>query len=269
MKISIITDYLESIAPLSLQENYDNSGLLTGDPCAECTGIITTLDATEEVVMEAVSKNCNLIVAHHPIIFSGLKQVTGKNYVERTVISAIKHNINIYAIHTNLDNVLTGVNGAIADKLGLVNRAVLQPKANDHITLENRQGETGGGLIGTLERSFTEQEFLAFVKEVFQLSVIRHTPLLGKNPVRIALCGGAGSFLIGAAMAAGADYYLSSDIKYHEFFDADKGLVIADIGHFESEQFTISYLFDILTLKFPNFAVQKTGVKTNPVRYFL
>ena len=281
MKIFTITDYLESLAPLSLQESYDNSGLLTGQSSWECTGVITTMDATEEVVMEAVNKNCNLVVAHHPIIFSGLKRINGMNYVERAIIAAIKHDISIYAIHTNLDNVLTGVNGIIADKLGLINRSVLQSRtrilkahpyedlAYDLIATENTQSETGSGLIGELEKPLKEEEFLELVKVSFGLPLIRHTPMLGKNARRIAVCGGAGSFLIGSARDAGADFYLTADVKYHEFFDADSRLVIADIGHFESEQFTISYLFDILTLKFPNFAVQKTGVRTNPVHYFL
>jgi len=365
MKVQDITSYLESVAPVSLQEHYDNAGLITGNPAWECTGIITTLDATEEVVHEAIEKKCNLIVAHHPIIYGGLKKITGKNYVERTVIAAIKNDIAIYAIHTNLDNVIDGVNGSIADKLGLINRTVLQSKAGilkklycfvppDHadkvrnaifaagggeisnysecsfnakgmgtfkpgegtnpfegkigerhsaeeikmevifpawlertiytamiaahpyeevaydiIALENRQVQTGSGLVGELPEAMTETAFLGLLKAQFNLSLVRHTPLTGKPVKKIALCGGAGSFLIGAAIAAGADFYVSSDIKYHEFFDANDRLVIADIGHYESEQFTTGLLFDILTEKFPTFAVLKTGVKTNPVHYFL
>ncbi len=365
MKIQEITSFLESVAPPALQENYDNAGLLTGNGDWDCTGIITTLDVTEEVVLEAIEKKCNLVVAHHPIIFGGLRKITGKNYVEKTVIKAIKNDIAIYAIHTNLDNVLHGVNAVIADKLGLVNRSILQPKnetlkklftfvpvkfaekvrsaifaagaghisnysecsfntsglgtfkpgegtnaftgkigerhtgeeikmemifpawkelqilsamitahpyeevAYDIIALDNQNQLVGSGLVGELPQNLSEIDFLVLLKEKFNLSVIRHTPLLNKPVKKIALCGGAGSFLIGAAVAAGADFYISGDIKYHEFFDANGRLVIADIGHFESEQFTIDLLFDLLSQKFPTFAVLKTGVKTNPVLYFL
>ena len=365
MKIQDITSFLESVAPPVLQESYDNAGLLTGNADWGCTGVITTLDATEEVVLEAVEKKCNLIVAHHPIIFGGLRKITGKNYVEKTVITAIKNDIAIYAIHTNLDNVLHGVNAAIANKLGLVNQTILQPKndtlkklftfvpveyaekvrsaiftagaghisnysecsfnakgegtfkpgegtnpftgkigerhaeeemklemifpawlenkiliamiaahpyeevAYDIVALENQNQQVGSGLVGELVVPFKEREFLDLLKEKFNLSVIRHTPLRSKPVKKVALCGGAGSFLIGAAIAAGADFYISADIKYHEFFDANGRLVIADIGHYESEQFTIDLLFDILRQKFPTFAVLKTGVKTNPVHYFL
>jgi len=365
MQIQEITSFLESVAPPSLQESYDNAGLITGNASWECTGIITTLDATEAVVLEAMEKNCNLIVAHHPIIFGGLRKITGRNYVEQTIITAIKNSIAIYAIHTNLDNVLHGVNAAIADKLGLINRKILQPKndtlkklftfvpadqaekvrsaifaagggeisnysecsfnsagfgtfkpgqgtnpytgkigerhiedeikmemifpawkqqailsglfsahpyeevAYDIIALDNQNQQVGSGLVGELPETISETAFLGLLKAKFNLSIIRHTPLLNKLVKKVALCGGAGSFLIGAAAASGADFYITGDIKYHEFFDANNRLVVADIGHFESEQYTIDLLFDILSQKFPTFAIQKTGVKTNPVHYFL
>jgi dinuclear metal center YbgI/SA1388 family protein len=365
MKVQDITSLLEKMAPPFLQESYDNSGLITGNGNWECSGIITSLDVTEAVVLEAVEKKCNLIVAHHPIIFKGLKKITGKNYVEQTIIAAIKNDIAIYAIHTNLDHVLQGVNGKIADMLGLVNRQVLQPKDNllkklytfvpiaqaekvrnaifaagggqisnysecsfngeglgtfkagkdtdpfvgkigvrhtepeikievifpawaegavcnamiaahpyeevayDIISLDNTSTQMGAGLIGELPEPVSEVLFLTHIKEKFNLSVIKHTVLLDKPVQKVALCGGAGSFLIGAASAAGADFYISSDIKYHEFFDANNRLILADIGHYESEQFTIDLLFDILREKFPTFAVLKTEVKTNPVLYFL
>ncbi|MBK8610245.1 MAG: Nif3-like dinuclear metal center hexameric protein [Chitinophagaceae bacterium] len=365
MKIQEITAFLESVAPAWLQESYDNAGLLTGDSQWSCTGIITTLDATEEVVLEAIERKCNLIVAHHPIIFGGLRTITGKNYVEKTIVAAIKNDIAIYAIHTNLDNVLHGVSATMADKLGLINRKILSPKmetlkklytfvpvefaenvrsaifnaggghishysecsfnmagqgtfkpgegthpftgkvgirhtedeikmemifpawhqnaivaamksthpyeevAYDIISLDNENQTVGSGLVGELPESLSETRFLSLLKEKFDLSVIRHTALLNKPVKKIALCGGAGSFLIGAAVATGADFYITGDVKYHEFFDANSRLVIADIGHFESEQYTIGLLFDILSQKFPTFAVLKTGVKTNPVHYFL
>ncbi|MDB5277758.1 MAG: Nif3-like dinuclear metal center hexameric protein [Ferruginibacter sp.] len=365
MTIQQICSFLETIAPASLQESYDNAGLLTGELNRECTGVITALDATEAVVQEAIEKNCNLVIAHHPIIFSGLKKITGKNYVEKTIIAAIKNDVAIYAIHTNLDNILTGVNGKMADLLGLVNRRVLQPKkgmlkklvtfvpsaqaetvrsalfaagagqignysecsfavagegsfkggqetapfvgepglrhaenelrletiypawvenqvikallavhpyeepAYDLFLLDNTRQQTGSGLIGELPDAVPAAVFLQQLKKVFELTVVRHTPLLAKPVQKIALCGGAGSFLTGAAVSDGADFYVTGDVKYHEFFDANDQLVIADIGHFESEQYTVDLLFDILREKFPNFAVLKTRVKTNPVNYFV
>jgi dinuclear metal center YbgI/SA1388 family protein len=365
MKIQDITTFLENIAPVSLQEHYDNAGLITGNPQWECTGIITSLDATEAVVTEAIENGCNLIVAHHPIIFSGLKKITGKNYVEKTIITAIKNDIAIYAIHTNLDNLINGVNGRMADMLGLVNRKILQPKkailkklavfvplehseklrqalfnagagqignynecsfnvegqgtfkagantnpfvgkkgerhlenetkievvfpawiekavvtamiqahpyeevAYDVYLLDNGSTSIGSGLAGELRVPMNEEDFLRLIKNSFQLELVRHTKLTGKKVQRVAVCGGAGSFLIKAAIGVGADFYITSDVKYHEFFDAESNLVIADIGHYESEQYTIDLLFDILKDKFTNFAVQKTGVKTNPVHYFL
>jgi dinuclear metal center YbgI/SA1388 family protein len=362
MTIQEIISKLETFAPPSLQESYDNAGLLTGNAADTCTGVLCCLDSTEAVVQEAIAKNCNCIVAHHPIIFGGLKKITGKNYVEQTIISAIKNNIAIYAIHTNLDNVLHGVNGRIADALGLINRSILQPKtailkkifvfvplshaeevrsaifaagggnignysecsfnaegngtykagadakpftgsigqrhtepeikievivpawlqqkvcaamlaahpyeevAYDVINLENSNANTGSGLIGELAAPMKEEALLSHIKEKFNLKLIKHTALLGKMVKKVALCGGAGSFLTGAAIAVGADIYISADFKYHEFFDANGRLVIADIGHYESEQFTIGLLHEFLQQNFPNFAVLKTEVDTNPVK---
>ena len=365
MIIADVIRYLENTAPPVLQESYDNAGLLTGNPVWICTGIITSLDATEEVIAEAIEKKCNLIVAHHPIIFGGLKKITGKNYVEKAVIAAIKNDIAIYAIHTNLDNIINGVNGKMADKLGLINRQILQPKkgllkklvtfapvedaekirqaifdagcghignysecsfnsegkgtfkggentnayvgkpgllhteneikietifpswlqaevlhalkkihpyeevAYDIIPLDNQHLQMGAGLIGELKEAMSEVEFLQYLKKTFSLPLVRHTPLMGKIVTKVALCGGAGSFLIGAAAAAGADFFITGDVKYHEFFDANGKIVVADIGHYESEQFTIDLLFDILKNKFTTFAVLKTAVTTNPVNYFM
>ncbi len=365
MKIQDITGFLETVAPASLQEKYDNAGLLTGSATWACTGVITTLDATEEVVLEAIEKKCNLIVAHHPIIFGGLKKINGNNYVGKAVIAAIKNDIAIYAVHTNLDNVMKGVNGKMADMLGLKDRLILHPKKNmlkklvtyvpalqaeivraaifeagggqvgnysdcsfnspgkgtfkggegshpfvgspgklhtenemkielifpswlEHTictalikahpyeevaynisTLDNIHQDIGSGMLGELEAALSETDFLHLIKTVFNLTIIRHTPLTGKMVRNVALCGGAGSFLIGDAVACGADFFITSDVKYHEFFDANGQLVIADIGHYESEQFTIELLFDILSEKFPTFAVLKSGVNTNPVNYFV
>ncbi|WP_276485183.1 Nif3-like dinuclear metal center hexameric protein [Paraflavitalea pollutisoli] len=365
MHIATIIAHLESIAPPSLQEGYDNAGLLTGDPAWECNGVLCTLDATEAVVNEAVSRGCNLIVAHHPIIFGGLKKINGKNYVEKTVIAAIKQDIAIYAIHTNLDHVLDGVNGMIADKLGLIKRQILAPKsatlkklytfvplaqanqvrdaifaaggghigqysdcsfgvegagtfkggegtnpfvgqpgelheerevrleiifpawqqgavvkalitahpyeevAYDVLELANNHPGIGAGLVGELPDLLEEKAFLTLLKDQFGLRVIRHTPLLDKPVRKVAVCGGAGSFLVSRALAVGADFYVTGDMKYHEFFDANNRLVIADIGHYESEQFTADLLVRVLLEKFTTFAVLKSEVKTNPVRYFV
>ncbi len=256
MLIQQITSYLESLAPLSLQEDYDNSGLITGDASWECSGVLCTLDVTVGVVEEAVINKCNCIVAHHPIIFKGLKKINGYNHVEKAVIAAIKNDIAIYAIHTNLDNIITGVNGRMADRLGLTNRQVLA--GSDNI---------GAGLIGEIPL-VTEEAFLTQLQTAFNLKQVRHTALTGKPVKKVALCGGAGSFLINKALEAGADVYVTSDIKYHEFFGAEEKMLLCDIGHYESEQFTVDLLRDILLQKFPTFAVLKSEVATNPVHYF-
>jgi dinuclear metal center YbgI/SA1388 family protein len=365
MKIKDVITSLEAIAPLSLQEGYDNAGLITGDENTECTGILISLDATTAVVDEAKKKGCNLIVSHHPIVFLGLKKITGKNYVQKAVINAIKNDMALYAIHTNLDNVLGGVSGKIAELLELKNISVLAPKENqlkklytfvpvsnadkvrqaifdaggghignyeecsfnadgfgtfkgglntnpyvgkpgephreneikvevifpawlegrilknllaehpyeevayDIIRLDNRFSPIGSGVIGELKEPTNETSFLKTLKEKFKLKVIKHTELLNRPINKVAVCGGAGSFLISSALAAGADVFITSDIKYHEFFDANNKMVIADIGHYESEQFTINLLQEFLEQKFPTFAVLKTEVNTNPVQYFL
>jgi dinuclear metal center YbgI/SA1388 family protein len=365
MQIAEIIAHLESIAPLSLQENYDNAGLLTGDASWHCTGILCSLDATEAVVQEAIANKCNLVVSHHPIIFGGLKKITGKNYVEKAVIAAIKNDVALYAIHTNLDNILHGVNGKMADKLFLQNRTILAPKesvlkklftfvpveqaeqvraaifsagaghigqysecsfgvegtgtfkgsagtdpfvgkpgerhyekelkievvfpgwlevtvvkallaahpyeevAYDVVNLANNHQGTGSGLVGELAEAMEEKAFLAGLKQAFGLHLVRHSPFTGKKVKKVAVCGGAGSFLVSKALAAGADVYITADMKYHEFFDANDRILIADIGHFESEQFTTELLEAVLQEKFPNFAVLKSKVKTNPVQYFI
>lgn len=341
--IQAIISHLESIAPSSYQESYDNAGLITGSAATEATGAICCLDATEAVVEEAIEKGCNLVVAHHPIVFKGLKRFNGRNYVERTVIKAIKNNIAIYAIHTNLDNVFSkGVNGKIAEKLGLQKTRILSPKKElkkltayvsaagaaslraelfeagagtvnslestgfagsadslrgtemrleaifpsghmgtllsvlqnqkghlhyEIVSLENNSDEIGSGMIGELPEAMKEMDFLKKLKSDMQTNTIRHTRLLDKPVKTVALCGGSGSFLLPAAIGNGADIYITGDFKYHEFFDADNRIVIADIGHFESEQFTIDLLHEIISEKFPNFAAFKTSVNTNPVLY--
>ena len=364
MKISEITNYIETTAPLAIQESYDNSGLIAGNRNWEATGALLTIDVTEAVIDEAIRKRVNLVIAHHPIVFSGLKKITGKNYVERTLIKAIKNDIAIYAAHTNLDNAANGVNHKIAEQLGLVNCQVLQPatgqlkklvtyipvehaakvqeavfaagaghignydscgfsaegsgtfrgneKANpfvgekgvvhsekeirfetvfqawqqkkvidallsshpyeevafDIFPLENSFNGIGSGIIGSLKEPADETIFLSKLKSVFKTGVIKHTTLLGKPVERVAICGGSGSFLLNNAIAAGASFFISADFKYHQFFDAENNIVIADIGHFESEQFTKELFYELLTKKFPKFAVHFTEVNTNPVFYF-
>lgn len=350
MKLKELISHLENIAPPAYQESYDNAGLITGSPDMEVEGVLVCLDSTEAVIAEAIEKECNVVVAHHPIVFKGLKQLTGRNYVERVVINAIRAGIAIYAIHTNLDNVRSqGVNGMIAEKLGLVKTGILAPKRNllklsalipasqqadcqaalleagtrevfshrvqieedesqpgglvngaylrmsalltaadqgqalrilrqftDRKSLscqitevQNRNTQVGSGLIGQLPEPLPEAEFLAFLKERMQTDCIRHTRLLGRPIQKVALCGGAGGFLLPHAIGRQADVFITADYKYHEFFDADGRIVIADIGHYESEQFTIELLYRIISEKFRNFAVHSTQVRTNPVHYYV
>jgi dinuclear metal center YbgI/SA1388 family protein len=261
MKIAEIIQHLESFASLEYQEDYDNSGLIAGDPAALCTGVLVSLDCTAAVVKEAIEKKCNLIVSHHPLIFRPVRHITSQNATGKTLLAAITKGITIYAIHTNLDNVITGVNAWIADKIGLINREILLPK-------EGFQA-VGSGMVGDLEKTVSENQMLRELKEKFAIPVIRHSPLTGKPISRVALCGGSGSFLISNALQANAGFFISSDIRYHDFFDGEGAMTIADIGHFESEQFTIDLLCDVILKKFPNFAVLKSGTKTNPVNYYI
>jgi dinuclear metal center YbgI/SA1388 family protein len=262
MQIKSILDILEAVAPPHLQESYDNAGLIVGRPDDALTGVLFCLDSTEAVLEEAVRKGCNLVVAHHPIVFRGLKRLNGANYVERTVMQAVRQGVAIYAIHTNLDNVLyRGVNAQIAEKIGLLNTSVLAPKPG--------MTGIGAGLTGDLPEPEEENAFLNRLKTTFRARGLRHTALSGRPVRRVAVCGGAGSFLLADAIRTGADVFVSADFKYHEFFDADARIVIADIGHYESEQFTIELLYTIVREKFPTFALHLTEVYTNPVNYLL
>ena len=326
MQIKQIISYLESIAPRSYQESYDNAGLITGNPKWEITGVLICLDSLEEVVDEAITLGANLIVAHHPIVFKGLKKINGKNYVERIIIKAIKNDIALYAIHTNLDNVFGGVNSMIGEKLGLINTKILAPKGkmqavqttipstyinsikekltdpnilievkgdkvqiqfpdsqqnsvvkvlnefsiNSPIfTIEDINQNMGSGLIGELAKEMDTESFFKHLKKTMDVSVIRHTKLVREKIKKVALCGGSGSFLLQSAKSHGADVYISADFKYHEFFDADGALIIADIGHFESEQYTINLLYETINQKFSNFAIHCTKINTNPIKYYI
>ncbi len=363
MKVKEVTRFLEQRFPLGSQASFDNCGLLVGNFDDEIQKILVCLDCTEEVLEEALEVGANLIVAHHPIIFKGLKSLTGKNYVERIVLKAIKNDLNIYAIHTNLDHAIQGVNAEIAQRMGLNNIQILEPNPGtlkklvvfvpqDHVSiveralfqagagklgnyeecafetegigsfkpmeganpfegkignrsktpefrlevlvsvhrlsavihamkqahpyeevafdvfaLENKDEEEGSGMIGELTQPMDAMTFLAQVKQQFHCGCIRYTELPDHPIQRVALCGGAGSFLIGQALRQKADIYLTGDLKYHEFFDADKQMILADIGHYESEQFTINLLTGILTENFTKFAVLNTKVNTNPINY--
>jgi len=364
MLIKDIISEIESFAPPALKEDYDNVGLLVGSATAEATGALITLDVTESVVDEAIQNECNIIVAHHPLIFRGLKNITDRSETGRIVIKAIQNGVAIFAGHTNVDSVLNGVSGKMAQKLGLVNTTILSPVKNkllklvtfvpvdfadkvrdavfnagagvignydscsyntigtgtfkagedtnpfvgekgkvhseqevrvetilpdfqkskvisallnahpyeevayDLYPLENEWPVTGYGIVGDLEKPVSEEEFLGILKQIFKADGIRHTQLLKKPIRRVALCGGSGSELLGRAISSGADIFISADFKYHQFFDAEKRILIADIGHFESEQFTKDLFFEILTKKFSNFAIRLSEVNTNPIKYF-
>ncbi len=264
MKIKEITDFLETIAPLEYQERYDNSGYIVGNSENEFKGAVICLDSTEEVIDEAISLGYNLVIAHHPIIFQGIKKLTGKTYIGRTILKAIKNDITIYAIHTNLDNSFAnGVSTKIASKLGFDNLEILDPKPE--FLIKNK--EVGTGVIATLDKEMGEMEFLKYLKQKLNLNCIKYTGLRGQNVKRVAICGGACSFLLKKALRSDVDVFVTADFKYHEYFDAENKLIIADIGHYESEIFTIELVFDILTNKFSTFAARLTNVITNPVKY--
>jgi len=258
-----VIDFLESIAPLHLQESYDNSGLLIGHPEQVVKGVLVCLDCTEQVMDEALSLGYNMIVSHHPAIFYGIKKITGSNMTERMVEKAIKNDLILYAIHTNLDNTLAnGVNQQIAKRLGLEIDGVLRGMSgvvNPGI---------GAGLIGYFSEPMPEVDFLKLLKKQMNTQVIRHTELINKPIQRVAVCGGSGSFLMEDAKKAGVDALLTADLKYHQFFDADGELLVCDIGHYESEQYTIELIQSLISGNFPTFAAHCTGTNTNPVRYF-
>lgn len=363
MKVKQVTNILEELAPLAHAEDFDNVGLLVGDANAEVTGILVTLDTLENVVDEAIATDCNLIVSFHPIIFGGLKKLTGRTYVERIVIKAIQNRIAIYSMHTALDNVQDGVNGKICEVLGIAHPKILIPKkgsieklvtyvplkdaealrislfkagagnigkysdcsfstegigsfkageqahpvkgeigkthyeeeaqvnviyskryrsrilkalfenhpyeevAYELFTLQNTDKNIGMGMVGELPEPISETEFLQSVKQKMNVSVIRHSQFLGQKVHRIAVLGGSGAFAIEAAKDSGAQVFITADIKYHEFYKAEDKIIIADIGHYETEQFTKTLLVDYLTKKIPNFAIRLSESKTNPIKY--
>lgn len=363
MIVNDIINYLEELAPLSYAEDFDNVGLLVGNKNHEVSGVLVTLDTLEEVVDEAIKKNCNLIVSFHPIIFKGLKKINDSTYVERVVVKAIQNNISIYAIHTALDNAIKGVNSIICDTLGLKNKSILLPqkgtikklttyvpsknadqlrnalfkvgagnignyencsyniegkgtfKGNENsnptigeqgelrmedetqisvtfhkhleskilsslfknhpyeevafevTTLDNYNQNIGMGMIGELEKETNTIEFLEHVKNKMNAKCMKHSKIIKNSIKRVAVLGGSGSFAINAAKSANADVFITSDLKYHDFFTAENRIILADIGHYESEQFTKNFLADYLSKKFTNFAVVLSATNTNPVKY--
>ncbi|WP_299119547.1 Nif3-like dinuclear metal center hexameric protein [uncultured Winogradskyella sp.] len=363
MIVQDVINHLQDLAPLAYAEDFDNVGLLVGDKNQSVSGILVTLDTLETVVEEAIESNCNLIVSFHPIIFKGLKKLTGKTYVERVVIKAIQHNIAIFSIHTALDNAIEGVNSIICDQLGLKNKKILipqaatikklqtyVPKANaqelrqalfnagagmlgnyescsfnvdgegtylgnedsnpaigekgqlhtenetaisvtfkKHLeskvlkmlfeahpyeevayevsTLENTNQHIGMGMIGELQSEMSAKDCLLYIKNKMNTECVRHTTLSEKPIKKIAVLGGSGSFAINAAKAKGADLLVTADLKYHDFFSAENDIILADIGHYESEQFTKSFLVDYLSKKITNFAIILSKTNTNPVKY--
>ena len=259
MKAKQVFDALEQYAPLPLQDSYDNAGLQIGLTAEqEVTGALLCLDVTEAVIDEAERMGCNLIVAHHPLLFRGLKSITGRSYVERCVIKAIQKGIGIYAAHTNLDNAEGGVNYRIAEKLGLENLTFLDAKPG--VT-------AGAGVVGELPMAEDEQSFLHRVKTLFSIQCIRHNQLCGREIRRVALCGGAGGFLLPNAIAQGADAFLTGEMRYHDYFGHEGDLLIAEMGHYESEQYTVDLLTEVLNSRFPELKIVKTSLNTNPINY--
>ena len=263
MQVRDIANTLESWAPTAGAESYDNIGLLVGLEDMEVNGVLINLDMTEAVIDEAIRREVNMIVAHHPIWFAGRKRLNGEDYVSRTIMKAVKHDIALYAIHTNLDNIRSGVNQKICNRLGLKGCNFLKAK-----NLEVGGTELGSGMMGSLENELKKDEFLAMVKEAFKCGGIRYADAPLETIRKVAVCGGSGSFLTAAARLAGADAFVTADITYHKYFDNENEMLLLDIGHYESEQFTSELIYDFLSEKFPTFAVRFSKTYTNPVRYY-
>lgn len=276
LRIHEIVSAFEAVAPLALQESYDNSGLIVGEMGTQVSKALLCLDSTEAVVDEAIAKGCDLIIAHHPIVFGGLKRFTGGDYVQRALIKAIRNNIAIYACHTNLDNVLRGgVNERIAQQLGFEAERVLRPIGADLGSFFGIGGlddsevfrTAGAGVLCNLQKPMNVLDFLQHLKAKMGVEVVKYTKCDVEMVSKVAICGGAGSFLIGDALRAGADAFITSDVKYHEFFDAEGKMLLCDIGHYESEKYTIDLFSNILSAKFPKFATIFAGTITNPIDY--
>jgi dinuclear metal center YbgI/SA1388 family protein len=363
MKIKEIVSALDRFAPLPLQDGFDNAGLQIGLTEAEATGALLCLDVTEAVLDEAIALGCNLVISHHPLIFKGYKSITGKDYVERCILKAIRNDMVLYAAHTNLDNAKGGVNYKIAEKIGLKHLQVLEPKRNsllklvtfvpteqaervrkalfaagcgniggydscsynlkgegtfragenthpfcgsigelhreeevrietilpsykkgevvrallsahpyeepafDLYPLENEWTQAGAGIVGELETPETGLEFLKRIKKIFEVECVKHNRLTGREIQKVALCGGAGAFLIPQAIRSGADIFITGEIKYHDYFGHEDEILLAEIGHYESEQYTKEIFYSIIRDLFPNFALHLSKINTNPIKY--
>ena len=261
MTVKEIMNCITEIAPLQWQEDYDNAGLQVGDLNAEVHKALIALDVTEELVDEAVAKQCDLIVSHHPLIFRGLKHLTPQTYIERVVMKAIKHDIAIVSMHTNLDNSYLGVSRVLADKLGLINLHLLQPSEADPELC-------GAGMIGELATPLDESDFLNLVATTIGSPCLRHSALTGKKIQKVALCGGSGTPFMPDALRQKADAYLTADIKYHDFFTPEGNILLVDGGHFETEQFTKELIKVLIKKKIPNFAAEIAETNTNAVHYY-
>ncbi len=262
MKVNDILNCITEIAPLDWQESYDNAGLQVGDENTEVKKALIALDVTEELVDEAVAKGCDLIVSHHPLIFRGLKQVTPHSSIGRAVMKAVKHDISIISMHTNLDNSYLGVSAQLAERLGLKNLRILQPSTPDpHLR--------GAGMIGEFDDALPEEEFLSRVATTLGSPCLRHSAFTGRSVKRVAMCGGSGSFLLPYACSQHADAFLTADVKYHDFFLPEGELLFVDGGHFETEQFTKELIYGLIRKKFPTFAAEIAETNTNSVHYFV
>jgi dinuclear metal center YbgI/SA1388 family protein len=257
-----ICSLLEDVAPLSYQEAYDNAGLMVGQRETAVTGVLICLDVTEPVIDEAIQLGYNLIVSHHPLIFNGLKNLTGPGRVEACLIKAIKHDLAIYASHTNMDAVINGVNGMMAKKIGLQQTRLLVSHPSE-ITEESY----GSGLVGELVTKMDEISFLKLIKKQFNCQSIRHSDFTGKPVRRVAVCGGSGSEFLSQARSAGATVFLTGEAHYHDFFTEGLDIMLVDAGHFETEQFTKELFFELISKKFPTFAVRISTAEKNPVNY--
>jgi len=262
-KVSEIVGCITEIAPLKWQESWDNAGLLVGDAGMLVDKALVTLDVTEAVIDEAIENDFHLVISHHPVIYRPLKHLLPENTIERTIIKAVKNDIAIACMHTNLDNSYLGVSKWLAEKIGLRNLEILEPmNVDDDIV-------TGGGMVGELENELDERDFLALVKKNLNAKALRHSDFLNKKIKKVAVCGGSGFFLLDNAKRCKADAYVTADIKYHDFFEADGQLLLVDAGHYETEQFTKELIADVILKKFCNFAVSISNVKTNSINYFV
>ena len=268
-KVSEILSYITEVAPIHWQESYDNSGLLVGDAKALVDKVLLTLDLTEKVIDEAIENSFHLVISHHPLIFKGLKNILVDDTTGRIITKAIKHDISIAAMHTNIDNSFYGVNRVLAEQLGLKDLQILRSSQQSAISDQQLEIQVGSGMLGVLENEISENDFLKIIKEKLNVGAIRHSEFLNKPIRKVAICGGSGAFLIDDAKRCGADVYVTADLKYHDFFDADNEILIVDAGHFETEQFTKQLFADIILKKNPKFAVQISRVNTNSVNYFV